>query len=230
MTSSSQKRSSKIDRIVKSRKPLDESLVKYRMIFEHSPELIILVDGEGYIIDINRRVTAWFGLQPQKIIGTLLADLPFLTPKSSRILHEKFSKRMQGRKLKPYLLDFINKDGKTGVGKVIGAAIPDNKGKFIGDLLIISDATAQIRLSKEREAMIAELQNALNKVKTLNGLIPICASCKKIRDDRGYWQEVEAYLSQHSDAKFTHGLCQECLQKLYPDQYENILKRRNEDH
>jgi len=69
----------------------------------------------------------------------------------------------------------------------------------------------------EREAMIAELQEALANVRTLSGLIPICASCKKIRDDKGYWQQVEAYISAHSDAVFTHGLCPECAAKLFPE-------------
>jgi hypothetical protein len=69
----------------------------------------------------------------------------------------------------------------------------------------------------ERERLIAELQGALANVKTLSGLIPICASCKKIRDDQGYWTRLETYLAQHSDAEFSHGLCLDCLRKMYPD-------------
>jgi AmiR/NasT family two-component response regulator len=65
-----------------------------------------------------------------------------------------------------------------------------------------------------------ELQAALANVKTLRGLLPICASCKKIRDDEGYWQLVEVYIRDHSEADFTHGLCPDCLLKIYPDFYE----------
>jgi two-component system, response regulator PdtaR len=65
-----------------------------------------------------------------------------------------------------------------------------------------------------------ELQAALATVKTLSGLLPICASCKKIRDDQGYWQQVEVYIREHADVEFTHGLCPDCLIKLYPDFYE----------
>ena len=64
---------------------------------------------------------------------------------------------------------------------------------------------------------VSELQAALASVKTLRGLIPICASCKKIRDDQGYWTQLETYLAQHSDAEFSHGICLDCLRKLYPD-------------
>lgn len=68
-------------------------------------------------------------------------------------------------------------------------------------------------LVKERTA---ELQNALSKVKTLSGFLPICASCKKIRDDRGYWNQIESYVSQHSEAEFSHSICPDCVKDLYP--------------
>ncbi len=67
--------------------------------------------------------------------------------------------------------------------------------------------------------LVKELQDALKKVKTLSGLLPICASCKKIRDDRGYWTQVEVYVRDHTEADFTHSICPECAKKLYPDIY-----------
>ncbi|MCK5340166.1 MAG: hypothetical protein KAJ60_03780, partial [Desulfobulbaceae bacterium] len=74
---------------------------------------------------------------------------------------------------------------------------------------------------KERTSELEEanrnLQEALTKVKTLSGFIPICASCKKIRDDKGYWNQIEAYIQKHSNAEFSHGICPECLKKLYPE-------------
>lgn len=73
------------------------------------------------------------------------------------------------------------------------------------------------RLESEREALIKELQEALATIKTLSGLLPICASCKKIRDDKGYWNQIESYIRDHSDAEFSHGICPECAKKLYPD-------------
>ncbi len=70
---------------------------------------------------------------------------------------------------------------------------------------------------KERDQVIAKLQQALSEVKTLRGFLPICASCKKIRDDTGYWRQIESYIREHSEAEFTHGICPECMKKLYPD-------------
>ena len=78
---------------------------------------------------------------------------------------------------------------------------------------------------KERETELRrsneELQRALREVKVLRGLIPICASCKKIRNDGGFWQQLEEYIGEHSEAEFSHGLCQPCLKKLYPGVYQD---------
>lgn len=73
------------------------------------------------------------------------------------------------------------------------------------------------RAQIEKDNLIVELQEALKKVKTLGGLIPICASCKKIRDDQGYWSQIESYIQTHSEAEFSHSICPECAKKLYPD-------------
>lgn len=70
---------------------------------------------------------------------------------------------------------------------------------------------------REKALMITELKAALSEVKTLSGLLPICAGCKKVRDDQGFWSQVETYVSQHTDATFTHGLCPGCIAKYYPE-------------
>jgi AmiR/NasT family two-component response regulator len=75
------------------------------------------------------------------------------------------------------------------------------------------------RLNAELKARNQELQEALDQVRTLRGLIPICQACKKIRDDQGYWHQVEDYVENHSDAAFTHGLCPDCSRRLYPELY-----------
>ena len=69
----------------------------------------------------------------------------------------------------------------------------------------------------EREQLIKALQKALAEVKTLSGLLPICSGCKKIRDDHGYWNRIETFISEHSDAEFSHGICPECAKKYFPD-------------
>jgi sensor histidine kinase regulating citrate/malate metabolism len=72
-------------------------------------------------------------------------------------------------------------------------------------------------MQKEREKLIADLQDAIAKINTLKGLLPICANCKKIRDDKDRWEQIESYIREHSEAEFTHSICPECVKKLYPD-------------
>jgi hypothetical protein len=74
---------------------------------------------------------------------------------------------------------------------------------------------------QKRESLILELQKALSEVKTLSGLLPFCASCKKVRDDKGYWRQVETYIHQHTNAKVTHGICPDCAKKLYGEFLED---------
>jgi len=74
-----------------------------------------------------------------------------------------------------------------------------------------------IRAERDRDRLIGELQEALASIRTLRGLLPICCHCKKIRDDKGYWSQLEKYLHEHSDAEFSHSICPECREKLYPD-------------
>ncbi len=72
-------------------------------------------------------------------------------------------------------------------------------------------------IEKDQEKLIIDLKAALARIKTLNGLLPICVRCKKIRDDKGYWNQIESYVSRHSLAEFSHGLCPDCAKILYPD-------------
>jgi PAS domain S-box-containing protein len=92
----------------------------------------------------------------------------------------------------------------------------DNQGNVTGIVGIAHDITEKKLADEERERLISELQNALAEVKTLTGLIPICANCKKIRDDKGFWTQVESYVQQRSEARFSHGICPDCLKVLYP--------------
>lgn len=85
-----------------------------------------------------------------------------------------------------------------------------------------TDITPRKRAEEARQRTIAELQDALQKVKTLSGLLPICASCKKIRDDKGYWNHVESYIEHHSGAQFSHGICPDCVRKLYPEIADSV--------
>ncbi len=110
----------------------------------------------------------------------------------------------------------LTKDGRQIC--LLFNAVPmfDEDGSLVGYRGVAKEITDRKQSEAERENLILELQEALKNIKTLRGLLPICASCKKIRDDKGYWNGLETYIHQHTEAEFTHGICPECMQKLYP--------------
>jgi DNA-binding NtrC family response regulator len=81
---------------------------------------------------------------------------------------------------------------------------------------LIKEIAERKRVEEERERLIVELKEALNKIKTLSGLLPICMDCKKIRNDKGYWEQIEVYIRDRSEADFSHSICPECMKKRYP--------------
>ncbi len=141
-----------------------------------------------------------------QIVGALIADRKPITAMENINLH---------------------KDGHLVILETNGLPFFDVAGNFRGyrgtDRDITERKQAEQALqeaSEEREKLIRDLQFALDHVKTLEGLIPICAHCKKMRDDKGYWNQVEEYISGHTDATFTHGICPDCARKLYDELYE----------
>jgi PAS domain S-box-containing protein len=107
----------------------------------------------------------------------------------------------------------------------------DHNGIPLSGIGIVQDITERKRIEAEREKLIVELKEAIENIKTLRGLIPICSSCKKIRDDQGYWNVLESYIQKHSDASFSHGMCPECSDKFYGDQdwYIEMKKKQGID-
>lgn len=110
--------------------------------------------------------------------------------------------------------------------------VKDENGKILGLTLILTDITARKKAEAERDTLIVELKEALSKVKVLSGLIPVCTRCKKIRDDKGYWNQLESYIEKYSDASFTHSLCPECADELYGDDdwYKKMLEDKKKQH
>lgn len=98
--------------------------------------------------------------------------------------------------------------------------------KDLGIMLAVADQVGMaIELKRseiEKERLISKLKSALQKIKVLSGLLPICSHCKKIRDDKGYWNEVENYIAEHSDIQFTHSICNDCAKKHYPEFYDQL--------
>ncbi len=98
-----------------------------------------------------------------------------------------------------------------------------------GAIIVTRDITVEKDTEQERINLIRDLQKALKEIETLRDLLPICASCKRIRNDGGYWQEVEEYFKQRDHLDFSHTMCPECAQRMYPELWENIQLKKLED-
>ena len=115
-------------------------------------------------------------------------------------------------------VDFMQSGGADFVEKPIDFEVLDIK--IQRAILMANRLKDEVIKRKQaeaaREKLIQELQESLEQIKTLSGMLPICANCKSIRDDKGYWERVETYISKHTDANFTHGICPDCSKALYP--------------
>jgi PAS domain S-box-containing protein len=196
---------------------LRESEARYRAVIEQSPDGIYLVDAEKQcILEANPAFAQLLGYTSEEMPG--LSIFEFVAAEREQV-KERFQEILKGEAPLVYERQFRKKDGSLVDVWVSSIAI-SYWGKKAA-CTIVRDLTERKRAEEEREKLICELQEALANIKTLRGLVPICAHCKKIRDDKGYWQQVEVYVRDHSEAEFSHGLCPECIKTYFP----NVKKR-----
>jgi hypothetical protein len=177
-------------------------------LFQYNPVLTIVVDREGRVIRSNRaKITS----------GDRL-------PNIGDIMYQDYASR---HKIDMFtnLMECI----RTGTKGFYPELHYENKVLSIsispfahGAIITSQDITAQKKAESDRLNLIEKLQNALSEVETLRGLLPICACCKKIRDDQGYWNHIESYLRKHTNTEFTHTLCPECVKQYYPDLWKQM--------
>lgn len=203
--------------ITESKKLMEElkrSEERFRRLTEGSPYSISILQNNR-IVFINTSGARMIGADdPSQLIGLSVFDFSLdgereqITERINNIIINKTKYQLSQRKIRR--LD----------GRLIDVEIATTRFDYQGCpalQLVSRDISAQKKLEREREELIERLQKALEEVKTLSGFIPICPSCKRVRDDIGAWQELELYLKEHSTAEFTHALCPECARHLYPD-------------
>lgn len=142
-------------------------------------------------------------------------------PEDRGMVEQAVSGLLSGRPAHPLEHRIIRRDGTEAWVRDTMVSHKDAGGRLMRYDGLVENITERKRAEEEKARVIAELKKALAKVKMLAGLLPICASCKKVRDDKGYWQQIELYIRDHSEAEFSHGLCPDCIKKLYPDLYNN---------
>ena len=188
---------------------------KLEGIFHKSLDALIIIDTKsGLILNVNETTRQILGYEEGELKGKHFSTLfPLADESSKKDLADEFN--VFGT---VFTQDFVRSDGSVCLLDLTATMVRWGKGEAI--LAAFRDSSERRQMEEEREKLIRELKDALANVKTLSGLLPICSSCKKIRDDKGYWNQIESYIRDRSEAEFTHGICPKCAKKLYPDFFQ----------
>ena len=183
-------------------------------IVESSDDAILSKTLDGIILSWNQGAQRMYGYTAAEMIGQRVAML--MPPDRLREMGAIHERIRRGEHVIRYETIRVRKDGSPISVSITVSPVKGTDGQVIGASSIARDITERKQEEAERLQLIRELTNALQHVKTLSGLLPICSCCKKIRDDQGYWQSVEVYVRNHSDAEFSHSICPDCLAREYP--------------
>ena len=217
----------KLEEEIKKRKLVEKELLesekRFRNLFETMAQGVVYQNKEGKIISANPSAERILGLSIDQLQGRTSIDLRW------KSIHEDGTD-FPG-KIHPAMVALKTREKVKDV--IMGISTPNEDLRWININAVpqfrdgedepcqvyttFEDITERTKAEQERENLIHKLQDALGDVKTLSGLLPICASCKKIRDDKGYWNQIESYIRSHSEAEFSHCIFPVCAKKLYPD-------------
>lgn len=189
------------------------------LLLENTSDIVYRHDARGvfaYVSPACEKITGFTPEQWQRHYQTLHTDNPL----NARAVAATEEALATGKEQPPYEVEVFDSSGAR-IWLEISERPYVEEGRVAGLIGVAREITGRKLAQAEREKLIGELQTALANIKTLRGFLPICSSCKKIRDDRGYWNQLEGYLRDHADVEFSHGICPQCAEKLYPDYYRS---------
>ncbi len=195
-------------------------LARVAAIVECSDDAIIGKSLDGTILSWNAGAQSLYGYTSDEAIGKSISILlprerkDELTPLLVRVSN--------GERISHFESTRRAKDGRLLHVSLSISPVRDSSGTIVGASTIARDITERKKAESERERLVRQLQEALANVKTLSGLLPICSHCKKIRDDNGYWNQIELFIRDRSNANFSHGVCPECAKKHYPSLFRGV--------
>jgi PAS domain S-box-containing protein len=184
-------------------------------IVEGTDDGIIGKDLSGTILSWNKSAEVIFGYSAEEVIGKNISVI--VPPEKSWEIPSILDQLQRGNRIQRMETVRQRKDGKLVDVSLTISPIQDDLGRVIGASTITRDISERHREEAERMKLIEDLERAMSQVEQLKALLPICARCKKIRDDKGVWQQLEAYFRVHSKVEFSHSLCPECCQQSHSE-------------
>jgi PAS domain S-box-containing protein len=213
----------------KMEEKLRESEERFRRIFEDGPLGMLIADPDYRVLKANKALCEMLGYTEAELKGRSIGEITHAEDMEKSV---GLSKQLLHGEVPLFRLEkrYVKKNGDLLWVNLTVTAIRGQEGKELYALGMVENISRRKLAEQERERLVRDLQQALDKIKTLRGLLPMCAWCKKVRNDKGYWQKVETYVQEHSDASFTHGICPECLNKVDPatatEVFENDKERK----
>lgn len=195
---------------------LHEYNARFASAFSNAAIGMALVGLDGCWIQVNRALCALLGYEETELLAVPFRNLTH--PADLEKDFEHFQRMARGEQ-SIYRTEkrYIHKRGRLVWAELSVSLICDVENQPLYFVSQIMDISARKQGEWERERLIEQLSEALDSVKVLQGLLPICSGCKKIRDDSGYWNQLEGYIQRYADVHFSHGICPNCVQKLYPE-------------
>lgn len=221
-----------IEKLKIAEKISSENEKKLRNITSSIAEGIYVKNIDGSLEFMNNEAERLAGWSYDELKGKNIHDVLHCNEYGNEESEEDckiFNEARKGNRFSSSDIFFNKKEGGNFPVSVISSPIYEN-GEVVSVVTAFRDITVRKNIEKEREELIVKLQKSLDTIKVLSGIIPICASCKKIRDDKGYWTQLEAYIAKHSEADFSHGICPECAAKHYPEFFAKIAKKGSDSN
>ncbi len=192
---------------------LQESELKFRNLSDQSLVGVYLIQ-DGQFKYINHKFAEMFGYPMEEYLDNMLFS-KLVYPEDLSTVEYQVNKRIKNQaEFSHYTFRGQKKTGEIVHVEIYGSST--SLGGKPAALGTIMDITDRIKAEQEKEILILDLREALQDVKRLSGLLPLCSYCKKIRDDKGYWNQIESYIHEHSEAEFSHGICEKCAEKHFP--------------
>jgi PAS domain S-box-containing protein len=223
-----------------SQAALQRSRDRFAALFDHAPVGYVVLDPSGLIRQTNATWRRMLGRPNEEFRGKAFAetlfeeDAPVFLSRFRAFFRNPASKEILVRIKRSGAPPFHARIGAqplaTEPGRGVGEDAPSELMVIVSDISDLQRAWQEIEtynanltdMNRELKSKNAKLQEAYEKIRLLSGIVPICAHCRKIRDDEGYWSQLETFLTKHSETLFSHSICPDCMKEHYPDEFEEM--------